>query len=117
MRPPSNPRLLEGSVYNRRAGPELRIQFLTRARSEAFDLAVCDLDAPGLRAPGFIPALQSEQPPLARKLLFLNADEGDEIAFDGKALAKPFELDRMEGAAAVVLNLGRRRSGASPLQS
>ncbi|MEO6210334.1 MAG: ATP-binding protein [Gemmatimonadaceae bacterium] len=90
---------------------------LACVRSEAFDLAVCDLDAPGLRAPGFIPALQSEQPPLARKLLFLNADEGDEIAFEGKALAKPFELDRMEGAAAGVLNLGRRRSGASPLQS
>ncbi|MEO8879806.1 MAG: ATP-binding protein [Gemmatimonadaceae bacterium] len=90
---------------------------LACVRSEAFDLAVCDLDAPGLRAPGFISALRSEQPPLARKLLFLNADESDEVTFDGKTLAKPFELDRMEGAAAGVLNMGRRRSGATLQQS
>jgi two-component system NtrC family sensor kinase len=90
---------------------------LACVRSEAFDLAVCDLDAPGLRAPGFISSLRSEQPPLARKLLFLNASAGDEAAFQVRSLAKPFELDLMEGAAAGVLNLGRRVSGATVMQS
>ena len=90
---------------------------LACVRSEAFDLAVCDLDAPGLRAPGFISSLRSEQPPLARKLLFLNASQEDEASYQGKSLAKPFELDRMEGAAAGVLNGGKRVSGVQLQQS
>jgi two-component system, NtrC family, sensor kinase len=90
---------------------------LACVRSEAFDLAVCDLDAPGLRAPGFISSLRSEQPPLARKLLFLNASKEDEASYQGKLLAKPFELDLMEGAAAGVLNGGKRVSGVQLQQS
>ncbi|MBA2683505.1 MAG: PAS domain S-box protein [Gemmatimonadaceae bacterium] len=86
-------------------------------RSEAFDLAVCDLDAPGLREPEFISSLRSQQPSLARKLLFLNAREDEEAGFQGKSLAKPFELDRMEGAAAVMLNGGKRVSGSQLMQS
>ncbi len=86
-------------------------------RSEAFDLAVCDLDAPGLRAAGFISSLRSEQPSLARKLLYVNALASDQALFQGKSLAQPFELDRMESAAAALLNMGRRVSGASLIQS
>jgi DNA-binding response OmpR family regulator len=89
---------------------------LACVRSEAFDLAVCDLDAPGLRAAGFLSSLRSEQPPLARKLLFLNASEAEERTFQGKSLSKPFELDRLEGAAAGVLNGGKRVSTAQLMQ-
>jgi two-component system NtrC family sensor kinase len=86
-------------------------------RSEAFDLAVCDLDAPGLRAPGFSSSLRSEQPTIAKRLLFLNAEPQDESLYQGKPLARPFELDRMEDAAAGLLTSGRRASGAAILQS
>ena len=89
---------------------------LACVRSEAFDLALCDLNAPGLRAPGFISSLRSEQPPLARKLLFLNGTADDEALYQGKSLQKPLELDRMENAAAGILGMTRRRSGASVLQ-
>jgi CheY-like chemotaxis protein len=86
-------------------------------RSESFDLAVCDLDAPGLRGSTFLTSLRGEQPPLAKKLLFLNASKADEAELQGRALSHPFELDRMEEAAASVLNLGKRVSGAIVLQS
>ena len=90
---------------------------LACVRSEAFDLAVCDLDAPGVRESTFVPAIRREQPPLARKLLLLNASDGEAAAFPGTALSMPFELDQMEEAAAAVLNLGRRASGATAVQS
>ncbi len=90
---------------------------LACVRSEAFDLAVCDLDAPGLRAPAFLISLRSEQPPLARKLLFLNASADEEAHYQGKTLAQPFELDRMERAAAGVLNSPKRISGVHLMQS
>ena len=90
---------------------------LACVRSEVFDLAVCDLNAPGLRAPSFISSLRSEQPPLARKLLFLNASAGDEAVYQGKLLAMPFELDRMESAAAAVLGMGKRVSGNAVMQA
>jgi DNA-binding response OmpR family regulator len=90
---------------------------LACVRSETFDLAVCDLDAPGIRASPFFFSLRSEQPPLAKRLLFLNASEADELQFLGTAMAEPFELDRLEEAAASVLKLGRRTSGATVLQA
>ena len=86
-------------------------------RSESFDLAVCDLDAPGLRDPTFLASLRGQQPPLAKRVLFLNASGADEAEFQGMTLAHPFELDRMEDAAASVLNLGRRVSGPAVVQS
>ena len=86
-------------------------------RSESFDLAVCDLDAPGLRDPTFLVSVRGQQPPLARKLLFLNASKVDEAEIQGVTLSHPFELDRMEDAAASMLNLGRRVSGAVVVQS
>ena len=86
-------------------------------RSEAFDLAVCDLEAPGLRGAAFLGSLRNEQPLLARKLLFLNASEADGVALKAAALDHPFELDRMEEAAARVLNSGRRVSGPFVQQS
>jgi CheY-like chemotaxis protein len=90
---------------------------LACVRSEPFDLAVCDLNASGLREPGFISSLRSEQPQLARKLLFLNASAGDEAIYQGKTMASPFELDRMESAAASVLGTGIRMSGSSVVHS
>ncbi|HLB10606.1 MAG TPA: ATP-binding protein, partial [Gemmatimonadaceae bacterium] len=90
---------------------------LACVRSEPFDLAVCDLNASGLREPGFLASLRNEQPPLARRLLFLNASAGDEAIYKGKSLAMPFELDRMESAAASVLGPGRRVSGNSIVHS
>jgi len=86
-------------------------------RSESFDLAVCDLDAPGLRAPTFLASVRGQQPSLARKLLFLSASKADELEFQGMTLSHPFELDRMEDAAASMLNLGRRVSGGVVVQS
>jgi hypothetical protein len=50
-------------------------------------------------------------------VLFLNASTVDEVEFQGMTLTHPFELDRMEDAAASVLNLGRRVSGATVVQS
>jgi hypothetical protein len=85
-------------------------------RSETFDLAVCDLDAPGIRMPTFFFALRDEQPLLGKRLLFLNATEADELQFQGASLDLPFELDRLEEAAAAVLSTGRRISGATVLQ-
>jgi two-component system NtrC family sensor kinase len=90
---------------------------LACVRSETFDLAVCDLDAPGIRVPAFFFSLRDEQPPLAKKLLFLNASAADELLFQGTSLAQPFELDRLEETAATVLSAGRRISGASVLQA
>ncbi len=84
---------------------------LACVRSEPFDLAVCDLNASGLREPGFISSLRSEQPALARKLLFLNASAGDEAIYQGKTMASPFELDRMESAAAGVLGTANAHVG------
>ena len=86
-------------------------------RSESFDLAVCDLDAPGLREPDFLESLLGQQPSLAKKLLFLNAWNATQVDFPGTTLTHPFELDRMEDAAASVLDLGRRASGAVVVQS
>jgi two-component system, NtrC family, sensor kinase len=85
-------------------------------RSEAFDLAVCDLDAPGIRAPSFLTSLRREQPSLAKRLLVLSASRDDEGLFQGMMLSKPFELDEMENAAAAVLNMGRRVSGGAVVQ-
>ncbi|HEV7702862.1 MAG TPA: ATP-binding protein [Gemmatimonadaceae bacterium] len=90
---------------------------LACVRSETFDLAVCDLEAPGLRGPTFLASLRGQQPRLAKKVLFLNASTVDEVEFQGMTLTHPFELDRMEDAAASVLNLGRRVSGATVVQS
>jgi CheY-like chemotaxis protein len=81
-------------------------------RSEIFDLAVCDLDAPGIRAPTFLSSLESEQTALARKLIFLNGSASDERELSGRMLAEPFELDRLEDAAASVIGPLRRSSGA-----
>ncbi len=90
---------------------------LACARSESFDVAVCDLDAPGIRSRAFFASLESEQKTLARKLLFLNASERDELEFQGLVLAEPFELDRLEEAAASMLGPVRRTSGAIVLQA
>jgi two-component system NtrC family sensor kinase len=90
---------------------------LACVRSEAFDLAVCDLDAPGLRDITFLPSIRREQPPLAKKLLVLNASAIDAAAVQATALSMPFELDQMEQAAARTLNGTRRVSGATPVQS
>ena len=90
---------------------------LACVRSEVFDLAVCDLDAPGLRDITFLPSFRREQPPLVKKLLLLNASEADASAFQGTALSMPFELDQMEEAAAPVLNTSRQLSGATTVQS
>jgi DNA-binding response OmpR family regulator len=90
---------------------------LACVRSETFDLAVCDLEAPGLRGPTFLASLRGQQPRLAKRVLFLNASTVDEVEFQGMTLTHPFELDRMEDAAASVLNLGRRVSGATVVQS
>ena len=89
---------------------------LACARSETFDLAVCDVEAPGIRKPAFVSSLQIEQPPLARKLLFVNATAAEEIESQGAALSGALELDRLEEAAARVLKSGRRTSGATVLQ-
>ncbi|HMA03996.1 MAG: ATP-binding protein [Gemmatimonas sp.] len=78
---------------------------LACARSETFDLAVIDLDAPGARAATFFSSLRREQSALVKRLLFLNASEADERKFKGAALADPLELDRLEEAAASVLGL------------
>jgi len=90
---------------------------LACARSEAFDLAVCDLDAPGLRDVTFLPSIRREQPSLAKKLLVLNASATDAATVQATALSMPFELDQMEQAAARTLNGARRVSGATPVQS
>jgi CheY-like chemotaxis protein len=90
---------------------------LACVRSEPFDLAVCDLNASGLREADFIASLRSEQPPLARRVLFLNASASDEAIHRGHSLAMPFELDRMERAAAGVLGTGRRVSGSDVVHS
>jgi two-component system NtrC family sensor kinase len=89
---------------------------LACARSEMFDLAVCDLDAPGIREADFIPSLRSEQPGLAKKLLFVNAAESEEVDHPGLVLDGPLELDRLEDAAARVLGATQRTSGATVLQ-
>jgi DNA-binding response OmpR family regulator len=89
---------------------------LACARSETFDLAVCDLDAPGIRSAEFFAALRGEQAALVRKLLLLNASETDEHDFHASALAEPFELDRLEDAAAALVGAPRRSSGAVVLQ-
>jgi len=81
-------------------------------RSEIFDLAVCDLDAPGIRAPGFLSSLEAEQSTLANKLIFLNGSESEEHELSGPMLAEPFELDRLEDAAATVVGPLKRSSGA-----
>ena len=88
---------------------------LACVRSETFDLAVCDLDALGIRAPAFLSLLESEQTALAKKVLFLNGSESDEREFPGLVLGEPFELDRLEDAAASVLGPVRRSSGATVL--
>ena len=90
---------------------------LACARSESFDVAVCDLDAPGIRSLAFFASLEAEQKTLARKLLFLNASERDELEFQGLVLAEPLELDRLEEAAASMLAPVRRTSGAIVLQA
>ena len=90
---------------------------LACVRSETFDLAVCDLDAPGIRLPAFFFSLRGEQPPLTKRLLFLNATEADELQLQGASLAMPLELDRLEEAAAAVLGAVRRASGATVLQA
>ncbi|MBK5188514.1 MAG: hypothetical protein JJD97_09715, partial [Gemmatimonadaceae bacterium] len=85
-------------------------------RSESFDLAVCDLDAPGIRAPTWMSSLRGEQPLLAKRVLYFGAAAEDEHVMQGAALDGPFELDRMEEAAGALL--GRKRiSGATVLQS
>jgi CheY-like chemotaxis protein len=86
-------------------------------RSESFDLAVCDLDAPGLRTSTFLPSVRSERPLLAKKLLFLNLSPDESPPSQGPSLMRPFELDRMEEAAAGVLNKGKTVTGAAVLQS
>jgi two-component system, NtrC family, sensor kinase len=90
---------------------------LACARSETFDVAVCDLDSPGIRSPTFLASLEAEQKTLVRKLLFLNASERDELELRGLMLAEPFELDRLEEAAASILGPATRTSGAIVLQS
>jgi CheY-like chemotaxis protein len=81
-------------------------------RSEIFDLAVCDLDAPGIRSPTFLSSLESEQTALAKKLIFLNGSASEERELSGPMLGEPFELDRLEDAAASVIGPLRRSSGA-----
>jgi two-component system cell cycle sensor histidine kinase/response regulator CckA len=88
---------------------------LACVRSETFDLAVCDLEAPGIRARTFLSLLESEQSELATKLLFLNGSESDERDLPGLVLTDPFELDRLEDAAASLLGPVRRISGATVL--
>jgi DNA-binding response OmpR family regulator len=90
---------------------------LACARSETFDVAVCDLDSPGIRSPTFLASLEAEQKTLVRKLLFLNASERDELELRGQMLAEPFELDRLEEAAASILGPAKRTSGAIVLQA
>jgi two-component system NtrC family sensor kinase len=90
---------------------------LACVRSQAFDLAVCDLGAPGLRDVTFLPSFRREQPRLAKKLLVLNASASDAATFQATGLSMPFELDQMEEAAARALNGGHRVSGATPVQS
>jgi CheY-like chemotaxis protein len=85
---------------------------LACVRSEIFDLAVCDLDAPGIRAPSFLPSLENEQTALTKKLIFLNGSESDERELSAPMLAEPFELDRLEEAAASVVGPLKRSSGA-----
>jgi len=85
---------------------------LACVRSEIFDLAVCDLDAPGIRAPSFLSSLEAEQSMLAKKLIFLNGSESEEHELSGPMLAEPFELDRLEDAAATVVGPLKRSSGA-----
>ena len=90
---------------------------LACVRSEAFDFAVCDLDAPGMLDDGFLASLRREQPPLAKRLLALNGSDEEAAALQATSLSAPFELDQMEEAAAGVLNSGRRVSGATAVQS
>ncbi|MFI5243021.1 MAG: response regulator, partial [Gemmatimonadales bacterium] len=90
---------------------------LACVRSEAFDFAVCDLDAPGLLDADFLTSIRCEQPSLAKRLLALNGTEEEALALQATALSAPFELDGMEEAAAGMLNSGRRISGASAVQS
>ena len=78
---------------------------LACVRSETFDLAVVDLDAPGVRAATFFSSLKREQSWLVNRLLFLNASQADERKLKGTMLADPLELDRLEEAAASVLGL------------
>ena len=85
---------------------------LACVRSEIFDLAVCDLDAPGIRAPSFLSSLEAEQSTLAKKLIFLNGSESEERELSGPMLPEPFELDRLEDAAASLIGPLKRSSGA-----
>jgi two-component system, NtrC family, sensor kinase len=80
---------------------------LSCLRSESFDLAVFDLDAPEVRTPAFLASFRQQQPLLARKLLCLTGSVADEAAIRGASLAKPFELDQMEAAAAQVVGVPR----------
>jgi CheY-like chemotaxis protein len=89
---------------------------LACVRSETFDVAVLDLDTPGIRTATFFSALKGEQAALTKKLLFLNASKRDETEFQGMLLPAPLELDRLESSAASMLGSARRSSGATVLQ-
>jgi two-component system, NtrC family, sensor kinase len=80
---------------------------LACVRSETFDLAVLDLDTPGIRAETFFSALEGEQGALTKKLLFLNASGRDDAEFEGAVLPAPLELDRLEESAASMLGSAR----------